>query len=125
MNRIRIVSLLLFTLLVACSDEGPVSGPGTMTATVVGPNGDEGAALVILVGENIGAVTAVGGTELYHRVGSTETQIVLINPAGGVLAFQLAVADTTQPPQAVIHEVAGPDDELRSTLAEYSLEFSR
>ena len=125
MNRIRTLSLLLCTLLVACSDEGPVSGPGTMTATVVGPNGDEGAALVILVGDNVGALTAVGGTELHHRVGSTETQVVLINPAGGVLAFQLAVADTTQPPQAVIQEVAGPDDELRSSLVEYSLVFSR
>ena len=125
MTRARLFLLLTVVWLSACADEGPVSGPGTMTATLMSPNGPEGAALVILVGDGIGDVTAIGDTEVHARVGSTSTQIVLINQVGGVLSFQVAVADTTQPPQAVVQEVAGPDDELRSVVTEYSVEFGR
>lgn len=112
-------------LLAACTDAGPVSGPGKMTATLLSPNGAEGAALVVLLGDDVGAVGAVGDTEVYSHAGATSTQVVLINQAGGDLAFQVAVADTTQPPAFVVQEVAGPDDELRAELTEYALEFVR
>ena len=112
-------------LLAACSDEGPVSGPGTLTATLTGPNGAEGAAVLSLLGDGLGAVSAVGATEVYVRSGDSNLRIVLINQEGGALSFQVAVADTTQPPSAVIHEVAGPDDELRPTVSGYALEFAR
>lgn len=113
------------SVLAACSDEGPVSGPGTMTATLVGPNGAEGAAVLGLLGDGLGDVSAVGTTEVYARAGDNSTQIVLINQNGGSLTFQIAVADTTQPPAAVVHQVAGPDDALRSSVDGYSVEFSR
>lgn len=96
-----------------------------MTATLISPNGPEGAALVILVGDGVGDVTPVGNTEVFARAGSSTTRIVLIHQAGGELSFRVAVADTTQPPEAVVQEVAGPDDELRAALTEYSLEFGR
>ena len=121
-------SLMLFAALVAiaaCSDEAPVSGPGTMTATVVGPNGAEGAALVVLLGDGIGEITPLGDTEVYSREGGTSTQVVLINQLGGDLSFQVAVADTTELPAWVVQQVAAPDDALRSDVAEYSLEYSR
>jgi len=108
----------------ACSDEGPVSGPGTMTATLLSPNGAEGAAYVLLLGEGIGDVTPLGDTELFSEASAAATQLVLINQTGGELAFEVAVADTTQPPEAVIQEVAGPDDALR-TLTGYTLEIVR
>lgn len=125
MRMLRALPLLILVALVACADEGPLSGPGTLTATLMSPNGAEGAALVILVGEGIGAVTAVGATEVHTRAGAGSMQIVLINQQGGDLSFQLAVADTTQPPQAIVQEVAGPDDELRSVLTAYVVEFGR
>jgi hypothetical protein len=124
MRRSRLSSALLVLTLVACSDEGPVSGPGTLTATLASPNGAEGAAYIVLLGEGIGDLTGLGSTELFSESTSGAVQLVLINQAGGELAFELAVADTTQPPQVVLHEVAGPDDQLR-TLAGYALDFAR
>lgn len=112
-------------LLAACSDEGPVSGPGTMTATLVGPNGPEGAAIVSLLGDGIGAVSGVGNTAVHARAGDSSLRLILIDQAGGTLAFTVAVADTTQPPAVVVHEVAGPDDELRGSVDGYSVEFAR
>lgn len=96
-----------------------------MTATVVSPNGVEGAAVVVLLGDGVGAITAAGGTEVHSFAGSGETRVVLINQTGGELGFQVAVADTTQPPSFVLQEVAGPDDELRPSLSGYDLEFGR
>ena len=125
MRPARFLLIVATLMLTACADESPVSGPGTMTATLISPNGPEGAALVILVGDGIVDITPLGGTEVFARVGSSSTQVVLINQAGGELSFQVAVADTTQLPQVVVQEVAGPDDALRSAVTEYSVEFGR
>jgi len=119
------VLLLLAGLLAACSDEAPVSAPGTLSATVVGPNGAEGAAVVLLLGDGIQSVSPLGPTEMYAGAGSSQTRVVLIHPAGGDLMFEVAVADTTEPPAWVIEEVAGPDDALRSDLAVYAVKFGR
>ena len=121
----RLLSVFTLALLAACADEGPVSGPGTMTATVVSPNGPEGAALVILLGDGVGAITPVGDTEVYSYSGNSATHVVLINQVGGDLSFQVAVADTTQLPAAVVQEVAGPDDEQRTVISAYELGFVR
>jgi len=112
-------------VLAACADEGPVSGPGTMTATLAGPNGSEGAALIVILDELVDEITPIGDTEVYSWADMSSTQVVLINQAGGDLTFQLAVADTTQPPATVVQEVAGPDDALRTDLSDYAVEFRR
>lgn len=96
-----------------------------MTATLVGPNGAEGAAVVSLLGDGIGVVSAVGDTEVHVKDGDSRMRVVLIDLDGGDLAFQVAVPDTTLPPAVVIHQVAGPDDILRPSLDVYSLEFAR
>ncbi len=125
MRRPSFPFVLALAALAACADEGPVSGPGTLTATLRSPNGAEGAALVSLLGDGVGPITAVGETEAYAHTGDGSTRVVLVNQAGGTLAFAVAVADTTQPPAFVVLEVAAPDDELRSSVAGYGLEFSR
>jgi len=121
----RMILLTTLAFTAACSDEAPVSGPGTMTATVAGPNGAEGAAVVVLLGEGIGAITPIGSTEVYSQPGTSSTQVVLINQAGGDLAFQVAVADTTELPAWVVEQVAAPDDALRDDVAAYTLEYTR
>ena len=124
----RAMRLMFFAVLVAttaCSDEAPVSGPGTMTATLVGPNGAEGAALVSLLGDGVGEITGLGDTEAHTEAIVGGTQLVLINQVGGDLAFEVAVTDTTNLPAWVVSQVAGPDDELREDVAAYSLAYSR
>lgn len=118
-------ALTVALVVAACSNEGPQSGPGTMTATLSSPNGAEGAAVVTLLGDGIGAISALGGTEVHSRPGDSSVRIVLINQTGGDLSFQVAVPDTTRPPAAVVAEVAGPDDALRPTVDGYTVEFSR
>lgn len=116
----------LATLLVgtaACGDQGPASGPGELTVRVVSPNGAEGAAVVHLVGDGMGALSPVDGRVFGGQDGDT-LRVVVVNEAGGELRFQLAVADTTVKPQGVLVEVSGPDDQLRA-LTGYTLEIRR
>jgi len=120
----RFAAFLGLSLLVACADQSP-PGPGILTATLKSPNGAEGAALVVLMGSGIGEVTPVGSNQLYSNSSLDEVRIVLINQAGGELEFRVEVADTTIKPTATVEEVAGPDNELRSTLGGYQLEFRR
>ncbi|MDE0898402.1 MAG: hypothetical protein OSA81_05240 [Longimicrobiales bacterium] len=96
-----------------------------MTATLVGPNGAEGAALVSLFGDGVGEITGLGNTEAYAETSVEGTQLVLINQVGGDLAFQVAVTDTTDLPAWVVSQVAGPDDALRADVRPYSLAYSR
>ena len=120
----RFVAFLGLSLLLACADQSP-PGPGILTATLKSPNGAEGAALVVLMGSGIGEATPLGNNELYTNSNLDELRIVLINQAGGELEFQIEVADTTIKPTATVEEVAGPDNELRSALGGYQLEFRR
>lgn len=118
-------AVAVFLGLAACSDQAPVSGPGTMTATLVGPSGAEGAALVVILDADLGEISPVGRTDVFAAEGSGATRVVLVNRDGGTLSFQVAVADTTRPPPALVEQVAGPDDELRSSLEGYAVEFTR
>ena len=120
----RFVAFLGLSLLLACADQSP-PGPGILMATLKSPNGAEGAALVVLMGSGIGEATPLGNNKLYTNSNLDELRIVLINQAGGELEFRVEVADTTIKPTATVEEVAGPDNELRSALGGYQLEFRR
>lgn len=128
MNRRRSHAILLAAItalpfMAACGDDPPVPGPGTLTATLVGPNGDEGAAVVALFGDGIESVSGIAPTQVFPRLDGDGARIVLVNQDGGLLEFQVALADTTQIPDVVIIEVAGPDDELRADVTGYDVEL--
>lgn len=124
-RRALLPSLLAAALTaVACTDEGPVPGPGTLTATLVSPNGAEGAALVSFFGPGIGEVVGSSGVVHWERHADT-LLAVLLDEEGGELAFAVSVEDTTRVPTGVVLEVAGPDDQLRPRLDGYALEFRR
>ena len=125
MRAMRLMFFAVFLATAACSDQAPVSGPGTMTVTLVGPNGAEGAALVSLLGDGVGEIAGLGNTEAYAETNVDGTRLVLINQLGGDLAFQVAVTDTTDLPAWVVSQVAGPDDELRADVRAYTLAYSR
>ena len=121
---LSLAMLAAVTTVAACGDEGPASGPGTVTAVVASPNGDEGAAVLTLSGTGIGEITAVSG-EVFSRPEGSDVTVVIINESAGELAFRIALADTTQKPAATLVEVAAPDDDLRTTLAGYEVEYRR
>ena len=122
---VRRVTLYAVLALAACSDVGPSPGPGILTATLRSPSGDEGAAVLLLIGEGVDEVTAVGETEVFAITSGEATRVVLINQSGGTLSFNVAVRDLSWPLVALVREVAGPDDELRSDLGQYLVEFGK
>lgn len=109
--------------LAGCGDGGPESGPGDLLASIVSPNGSEGAARVMLIGPGIDDVTPVQG-RVFSRASGDTVHVVVVNLDGGSLSFSVSVADTTRRPQAVLVEVSGPDDEIRA-LTGYSVEVGR
>jgi hypothetical protein len=117
---VRVVLLAL--AMGACGDEGPVSAPGILTATVVSPNGAEGAALVTLVGVGMGAVGPSDEGRVFAEAHGDTLRVVVVNVAGGALRFTIQVADTTKPPAGTLVEVSGPDDRIRG-LTRYTLEL--
>lgn len=120
----RLVLLAAALVLAACSEIGP-PGPGTLTVTLDSPNGSEGAAVLMVLGEGIGEVSSVGETEAHAVVSGGVTRVVLINQTGGTLAFQVAVNEVRSRPTVILGEVAGPDDELRADLSGYRVELTR
>ena len=122
---VRRVILLAALAVAACSDFGPSLGPGILTATLRSPNGNEGAAVLILLGDGVIDVNAVGSTEAYATTSGETTRVVLINQSGGTLTVDVELSDRRRRPVALVQEVAGPDDELRSDLSGYRVELSR
>lgn len=106
----------------ACGDAGPASAPGILTATVVSPNGAEGAALITLVGAGIGAIAPGDAVRVFSEARGDTVRVVVVNLAGGALRFTVHVADTTKPPSGTLVEVSGPGDAIRG-LAGYGLEL--
>jgi len=121
--RARFLVVAVLAVLAACTDAGPRRGPGTVTGTVQSPNGDEGAAVVLLVGEGVVEVRSVGGTDAYATTDGDMTRVVLVNLEGGTLAFELDLADASRPPVTSLGQVAGPDDQLRPDLSAYRVEW--
>ena len=108
--------------LAGCGDAGPVSAPGILTATVLSPNGAEGAALVTLVGAGIGTIAPREAVRVFSEARGDTVRVVVVNLGGGTLRFSVQVADTTKPPVGTLVEVSGPDDGVRG-LAGYKLEL--
>ena len=126
MRRPCLVAIVgLVASLTGCSDQAPVSGPGTLTVTLRSPNGAEGAAVIALTGEGIGETTGLGDVTLFRADDVDRTTLVLVSPAGGVLSFTVALADTTRLPAPSVAQVAAPDDELRPSLVGYRMDWSR
>jgi hypothetical protein len=111
--------------LAACIDAGPRVGPGTMRVTVTSPHGDEGAAVLLLIGEGLLDAQGLGETEVFAETEGETTRVVLIHPTGGTLAFEVEMVDLSRPLVAIVREVAGPDDALRGDLAGYGVALSR
>jgi hypothetical protein len=125
--RIRLQTLLALPLVASLSlsacgtdDSGPT--PGVLTATLVSPNGPEGAAHVRLFGEGIVEVRALDARTFSNVRGDT-VNVVVVRDQPGDLRFLVSLADQSRVPVAAVVEVAGGDDKLRTNLQTYRVEI--
>ena len=117
-----LVALAGIAMLAACDSDAPGPTDGVLTATLVSPNGPEGAAHLKLFGEGITEVRALDARTFRDRRGDT-VNVVVARDQPGDLRFLIALADTTRVPSVSIVEVAGGDDELRSSVQGYRVEL--
>lgn len=124
---VEIAAVVITTVFLACdSTPAEVTGPGELQALLISPNGAEGAAVIELAGEGIGAVTAFPGSGrvFAERVGSTVRVVVVLDQPGEI-RFRVAVDDVSDPPTGAVLEIADGSNEMRQSLAGYSVEFAR
>lgn len=121
--RSRLILLLAALGLGACSDSIP--GAGTLVATVVSPNVNEGAAIVTVTGPGITGVSAAPGGQVFSQPQGEGVRVVVVAEPAAVLSFLVEVDDTTADFTGQVLEVAGPTDVLRNSLVNYEVEIRR
>lgn len=111
--------------LSACGEDGP-GVPGTLTATLVTPVRDDGAALVRVNGPGLGNVTLVSTSHLvfWRLTGPDEARVIVIGHLVEGPLFRFDGAQAGSKPSAysaTLVEIAGRDDQLRVSLAPYGI----
>jgi hypothetical protein len=120
----RVAVAVLLLAAVGCgSDVGPEVSPGFLNATLVSPNGFEGAALISVVGGGVAFEEPVGGRAFTFSRGDT-TRILLVVDTPGELGFRISVPDVNNPPVAMVLQVADGQNTLRADLSTYGVRFS-
>lgn len=118
---------LALSLVVAGCDRTP-SGEGDWTATLEGPGGPFGAAVVMVSGEGVLGVNGAGGTLAWtEETEEGEIRAVLVqpSPSGGV-RFRVRVRELADPaPSVAIIQLAGTDDELVTVGGQHYLRMRR
>ena len=123
MKRAISTALAVAALLTAgCENSNESSGPGPLSAVLVSPNGNEGAAVLDVTG-TVESVSTPSGVSAYTTPSANGLRIVLVRLDAGSLSMTLKVADISQPPSLSVVEVAGPDNALRQSLAGYRVEI--
>ncbi len=117
----RLVAVSLFALA-ACESAGPTAGE--LEATLMSPNGPEGAAVFEIAALGLGPITMHGGRVFTSETGEV-TLVVIILDAPGQLAFRIAVDDVDAPPGVTVLEVADGDNNLQPSLSGYGVVISQ
>jgi len=110
----------------ACDFLGPdgPKGPGDLFATMVSPNGNEGSAVFELSGGvGLGTVSPVGGEVFYEHSGSS-TRIAVIMDEPGEVRFQIRTENVGHLPEVTVIQVADGENDLRTSLSGYKVEFT-
>ena len=121
-NRLVIAVAAAALLLSACDNSNRPGGGGSISAVVVSPNGDEGAAVLDVAG-TVESFTGTDGVSVYTTPTSTGTRVVLVRLTPGTLSMKLSVQDQDQLPAISVVEVADPDDRVRPSIAGYTVEL--
>lgn len=123
-----VISALFFAATVTGCDllglSGP-SGPGELHAIVVSQNALEGASVLELSGPTgLGAILSDDGEVFYERDGTT-TRVVVILDDPGQITFYMRVEDVSELPSLTVVQVADGNNELRSSIAGYDVEWNQ
>lgn len=121
MKKLGLVILLF--LVSSCDRATDPGGPGTLTASLVSPNGAEGAAVLDIAG-TVETVTGNDDVAAYTTPSATGTRVILVRMNAGAISVKLRVPDVSRPPQVSVVEVADGDDRLRSSLEGYRVDIN-
>lgn len=110
----------------ACDGGNPKEPPmpGTLTATLVSPNGGEGAVLLELTGEGVGDVALASGGHVFVE-GTSPKRVLLVFDEPGTTRFTVEVPDVGDPPAVRFVEVVAPNNQVRASLSGYKVEFGQ
>jgi hypothetical protein len=122
-----VLSALLVSAAVAGCDflglAGP-SGPGELHANIFSPDGTEdGAAVLEIVG--LAGVNYIGceNGDVYVERNGDVARVVVVLEDPGPISFQLRVTDVAEQPTVNIVQVADGNNELRSSLSDFEVEW--
>ena len=120
--------LKIFAIVIALG-VGCVSVPGDpisrkLNATLVSPNGDEGAALIEMTGTGLGEVTVRRG-QVFTTGTDQRVRAVIVLDEPGEIRFQIEMDDPSAGISATVLEVADGTNEVRASLTGYAVEFVR
>ena len=122
MKRPLLTVVAIATLFSAgCESSSESSGPGPVSAALLSPNGNEGSAVLDVVGP-VESVSTPSGVIAYTTPSANGLRVVLVRLEAGALSMILNVPDVSTPPSVSVVEVAGPDDKVRQSLAGYRVE---
>jgi hypothetical protein len=109
----------------SCGDgtSGPPYGAGDLVVHLISPNGAEGAAVLETSDEGITGV-ACDSCDVYHNRAVGMSRIVVLMDRSGEISFRMSVRDRRLPPELQVVEVAGPSNEARDDVSQYTVRYS-
>jgi hypothetical protein len=111
----------------ACDFLGPdcPSGPGSLIATLVSPNGHEASAVFeVTGGAGLGEVSTDGGEVFFQHL-EDSSRVVVVMDAPGEIEFLIETDDIGRFPDVEAIQVADGRNELRASLSGYEVRVSR
>ena len=123
MKHPRLAAFVVAALALAgCEGSTRPDGPGTMTASLVSPNGAEGAAILDVIG-SVDAFNCSSDVSVYTTPIANGTRVILVRLNPGALQMSMRVPDVSNPPAITVVEVAAGDDRLRPSVADYHVDI--
>jgi hypothetical protein len=122
-DRFRISAAIGLVLVVSASGCGTEPLYRAFEASVISPNGPEGAAVLELDG-TFPEVVAPSGTQIFTHTSGGVTRVVLVLTNPGTLEFTVTLDDVGEAPDVRVIEVADGSNGLRASLSGYHVEFA-
>jgi hypothetical protein len=119
MKRITHACLWFTLLLFGCGTEPVYTA---FDATLVSPNGPEGAAVFELAGEYHN-VQLTGSGQVFAHADRGVTRVVIVLDTPGEIGFTVQLDVAGELPQTQVVEVADGSNQIRASVSEYRLEL--